>query len=124
MYTVYNSDATNYGTDYGNVGSSVVTASGSPASASVTIGPYSALILSQTPDAPPQLTIMPTNGAVNISWPSSYFGWVLAASTSLTGNPAWVQVPTAQYQTNATSAFINASPSGSITLYRLRSPSP
>jgi 1,4-alpha-glucan branching enzyme len=123
-YVHFNSDSTNYGSDFGNVGSSVVTASGSPASASVTIGPYSALILSQTPDAPPHLAIMPTNGAVNISWPSSYSGWVLDASTSLTGNPPWVQVPTSQYQTNATSVFINASPSGSTTLYRLRSPSP
>ena len=86
-YVHFNSDSTNYGPDYGNVGSSVVTASGSPATANITIGPYSALILSQTPDAPPQPTIMPTNGTVNISWLGSYFGWVLDASTSLTGNP-------------------------------------
>jgi 1,4-alpha-glucan branching enzyme len=123
-YVHFNSDSTNYGSDYGNVGSSVVTASGSPASASITIGPYSALILSQTPDTPPHLTITPTNGAVNISWPSSYFGWVLAASTSLTANPPWVRVPNAQYQTNATTVFINASLSGSNTFYRLQSPSP
>ncbi|HWX18443.1 MAG TPA: alpha-amylase family glycosyl hydrolase [Candidatus Binatia bacterium] len=121
-YVHFNSDSTNYGSDYGNVGSSVVTAGGSPASAGLTIGPYSALILSQTPDVPPQLMITPTNGAVTISWPNSYSGWVLAASTSLTGNPAWVQVPSAQYQTNATSVFINASVSGSNTFYRLQAP--
>jgi len=121
-YVHFNSDSTNYGPDYGNIGSSVVTASGSSATANITIGPYSALILSQTPDAPPQLTTMPTNGAVNISWPGSYFGWVLDASTSLTGNPPWVQVPTAQYQTNATTVFINASLSGSNTFYRLQLP--
>jgi 1,4-alpha-glucan branching enzyme len=121
-YVHLNSDSTNYGPDYGNIGSSVVAASGSPATANITIGPYSALILSQTPNAPPQLTILPTNGAVNISWPGSYFGWVLDASTSPTG--PWVQVPTAQYQTNATSVFINATPSGSNTFYILQSPPP
>jgi hypothetical protein len=101
-----------------------VTARGSPATANITIGPYSALILSQTPDDPPHLKILPMNGAVNISWPSSYFGWVLDASMSLTGNPPWVQVPTAQYQTNVTALFINANLSGSNTFYRLQSPSP
>jgi 1,4-alpha-glucan branching enzyme len=121
-YVHLNSDSTNYGPDYGNIGSSVVTASGSPATANITIGPYSALILSRTPDAPPQLTIVPTNGAVQISWPNSYFGWTLDASTSLTGSPAWLQVPTSQYQTNATSVLINVSSSGSNTFYRLSKP--
>src|ERR1019366_4847063 len=76
-YVHLNSDSTNYGSDYGNIGSSVITASGNPASASITIGPYSALILSQTPDAPPKLTINQTNNVVNISWLSSYAGWIL-----------------------------------------------
>jgi len=122
-YVHFNSDSTNYSSDFGNNGSTVVTASGSPASASIAIGPYSALILSQTPDAPPQLTITPTNGAVNVSWPNAYSGWVLDASPTLSGNPpAWTQVSTAQYQTNETSIFINvAAPSGT-TLYRLRKP--
>ena len=121
-YVHLNSDSTNYGPDYGNIGSSVVTAAGSPATANITIGPYSALILSQTPDAPPQLTIMPTNGAVNISWPNSYFGWVLDAGASPTG--PWVQIPTAQYQTNATTFFFGATPSGGNTFYILQSPPP
>jgi 1,4-alpha-glucan branching enzyme len=121
-YVHINSDSTSYGPDYGNIGSSVVTAGGSPATANIIIGPYSALILSQTPDAPPQLTIMPTNGAVNVSWPNSYFGWVLNAGTSPTG--PWVQVPTAQYQTNATTFFFSATPSGGNTFYILQSPPP
>jgi 1,4-alpha-glucan branching enzyme len=121
-YVHLNSDSTSYGPDYGNIGSSVVTAGGSPATANIIIGPYSALILSQTPDAPPQLTIMPTNGAVNVSWPNSYFGWVLNAGTSPTG--PWVQVPTAQYQTNATTFFFSATPSGGNTFYILQSPPP
>jgi 1,4-alpha-glucan branching enzyme len=120
-YVHFNSDSTTYGSDYDNAGSSVVTASGDPAAGSIIIGPYSALILSQTPNAPPQLTILPTNGTVQISWPSTYLGWVLEASTSLTGNPAWAQVPIAQYQTNAATVFINASLPGSTTFYRLES---
>ena len=122
-YVHFNSDSTNYGSDYGNAGSSVVTVSGSPATASVAIGPYSALILSQTPDAPPQLTITPTNDAVNVSWPNTYSSWVLDESPTLSGNPLpWNQVSTAQYQTNDTSIFINvAAPSGT-TLYRLHKP--
>jgi 1,4-alpha-glucan branching enzyme len=123
-YVHFNSDSTNYGSDFGNVGSSTVTASGGPITANVTIGPYSALILSQTPDVPPQLTITPTNGTVNILWPSAYAGWVLDANTSLAGDAAWVQVPAAQYQTNGATVFINANPSDGDTFYRLQSPSP
>jgi 1,4-alpha-glucan branching enzyme len=121
-YVHFNSDSTNYGSDYDNVGSSVVTASGSPPTAKINIGPYSALILSQTPDAPPHLTITPTDDAVNISWPNSYYGWMLDAGASLAG--PWVQAPIAQYQTNATASFINATPSATNTFYRLQSPSP
>lgn len=122
-YVHFNSDSTNYGPDYGNIGSSVVTAGGNPAAASITIGPYSALILSQTPDAAPQLTIATTNGAVNISWPNTYSEWVLAASPTLAGSlTPWSQVSPSVYQTNATTIFVNASPSGGTTFYRLGKP--
>jgi 1,4-alpha-glucan branching enzyme len=119
-YVHLNSDSTNYGSDYGNNGSSLVTASGSPASANVTIGPYSALVLSQTPDSPPQLTITQTNGAVNIAWPATYFQWSLFSSSSLLSNPGWVQVPTSQYQTNnATISIAVPQPVGG-TFYKLQ----
>jgi 1,4-alpha-glucan branching enzyme len=121
-YVHLNGDSIKYGPDYTDIGSSFVTASGSPATANITIGPYSAMILSQTPDAPPPLKITPTNGTVNIAWQSSYFGWDLDASTSLTG--PWEQVPTAQYQTNGTTLFINAIPSSGATFYKLQSPPP
>jgi 1,4-alpha-glucan branching enzyme len=122
-YVHLNSDSTNYGPDYGNIGGSVVTAGGSPVTANITIGPYSALILSQTPDAAPRLTITPTNGVVNVSWPNTYSEWVLDVSLTLAGSPSpWNQVSVAQYQTNATSIFVNASPSGGVTFYRLRKP--
>jgi 1,4-alpha-glucan branching enzyme len=122
-YVHFNSDSTNYGPDYGNIGSTIVTASGSPATASIAIGPYSALILSQIPNVLPQLTITQTNGIVTISWLNSYSGWVLDSSTTLTGNPpAWNQVSASQYQTNSTAIFINVNPSGDATFYRLRNP--
>ncbi|MGA2029260.1 MAG: alpha-amylase family glycosyl hydrolase [Verrucomicrobiota bacterium] len=122
-YVHLNSDSTNYGPDYENIGSSVVNASGSPATANITIGPYSALILSQTPDAAPQLTITPTNGVVNVSWPNTYSEWVLDVSLTLAGSPSpWNQVSATQYQTNATSIFVNANPSGGAIFYRLRNP--
>lgn len=119
-YAHLNSDSTSYGADYGNIGSSVVSASGSPAKANVTIGPYSALILSQTPDAPPQLAIQPLSGAVNISWPGAYAEWGLYQTTSLNANPAWVQVPAAQYQTNAGTISVTVLPSASNSYFRLR----
>jgi len=48
-YVHFNSDATNYCADYFNTGSVVVAAAGIPAYGNVTIGPYSALILSRIP---------------------------------------------------------------------------
>ena len=60
-YVHFNSDSTNYGSDFGNNGSTIVTASGSPATASVAIGPYSALILSKTPEGPPTVSVSPQN---------------------------------------------------------------
>jgi 1,4-alpha-glucan branching enzyme len=122
-YVQLNSDSTRYGPDYGNVGSSVVAASGSPASASITIAPYSVLILSQIPNVAPQLTITRTNGVTTISWPRDYSGWVLDSSTTLGGNPPpWNPVSSSQYQTNATAVFINDSSPGDAIFYRLRKP--
>ena len=122
-YVHFNSDSTNYGSDYGNIGSSVVTASGSPATASITIGPYSALILSQVPNVAPKLTVTQTNGMATISWLIDYSGWVLDSSTALAGNPpAWNRVSASLYLTNATTVFINTTPSGDATFYRLRKP--
>lgn len=48
-YVHVNTDDTVYGDDYGGVGAKFVTATGSPAVASVNLGWYSAQILSQTP---------------------------------------------------------------------------
>jgi hypothetical protein len=120
-YVHFNSDSTNYGSDYGNNGSYAVTAGGNPVQATVAIGPYSALILSQTPDAPPQLTIAPINGTVNVSWPGTYPEWVLDTTTSLNGNPPpWSQVPSGQYVTGATTTSVTLTPSSDSSFFRLR----
>ncbi len=121
-YVYFNSDSTNYGSDYGNVGATLVTASGNPATAGITIAPYSALILSQIPPIPP-LSIAQSNGVATVSWSSFPCGWVLDASPTLSGNPTpWTQVPAGQYQTDSTSIFINAAPSVGNTYYRLHKP--
>jgi 1,4-alpha-glucan branching enzyme len=119
-YVHLNSDSSSYSSDFQNIGSSVVSASGNPPTASITIGPYSALVLSQTPDVPPQVTITPVNGAISIAWPSSYSEWVLFTRDSLMGNSAWVQVPSSQYQTNGSTISITVSPSGGNGFYRLQ----
>ncbi len=119
-YVHLNSDSTNYGPDYGNIGSSMVRASGNPATASINIGPYTVLILSQTPDTPPQLTITSTNNAVNISWPSAYSEWTLYSNTSPTANASWIQVPASQYQTNASNTFITVTQPAGNMFYRLQ----
>ena len=119
-YVHLNSDSTNYSSDYGNLGSTMVTASGTPARANVTIGPYSVLILSQTPDAPPQLAITTTNGTLTLSWPSAYSAWGLAVSASLGGNPGWSPVSSSQYETNASTISVSIPPAGAGSFYRLQ----
>ena len=121
-YARFNSDSTRYGTDYGDIGSSLVTAQGANPTGAITIGPYSALVLSQVP-FPPQLTVSQTGSVITVSWPAAFSGWVLDATPSPAPNqPSWVQVPTAQYLTNSTSIFINATASASNSFYRLRLP--
>jgi hypothetical protein len=120
-YVHFNSDSTNYGSDFGNSGSYAVNAGGNPVQANIAIGPYSALILSQTPDAPPQLTITPTNGTWNVSWPNTYSGWGLDTATNLNGNAAsWSQVPAGQYVNGATTISVNFAASSSNSFFRLR----
>ncbi len=119
-YVHLNSDSTAYGPDYSNIGSSTVTASGNPATASITIGPYSALILSQTPDVPPQLTITLAGSGVTISWPSSYFEWGLSQSVSAAGSATWSEIPPSQHQTNGNTVSVNVSPATGNSFYRLQ----
>jgi len=117
-YVYFNSDSTEYGADLGNVGPSVVNAAGSPATAPVTIGPYSALILSQTP--PPTLTVSQSGGIITVSWPIAASEWVLETAPGLLGTPSWTQVPTSQYQTNASTLFITTTGTAGDACFRLR----
>jgi hypothetical protein len=61
-----------------------------------------------------------TNGAVNVSWPSSYFEWTLYQNTSTAGGSAWVQVPSAQYQNNGTTKSVNVALASGNNFYRLQ----
>jgi 1,4-alpha-glucan branching enzyme len=118
-YAHLNSDSTNYGPDYSNIGSTMVAAAGNPAGANISIGPYSVLIFSQTPDAPPEFTVTLTNGNVEVSWPSAYAGWSLESSTNLSANPGqWTVVPPSLYQTSGTTNSVMITPSGCM-FYRL-----
>ena len=87
-YTQFNSDSTNYGSDYGNIGSRLVVASGSSPTGQVTIAPYSVLILTQMPPPNPpapvaSFTGSPTNGAAPLTVTFS------DTSTSVITNRFW-----------------------------------
>jgi 1,4-alpha-glucan branching enzyme len=120
-YAHFNSDSSQYSSDFGNVGSTIVTAGGGPPTAPITIGPYSALILSQTPNAPPVLAIASANGAVTLSWPVFYSEWTLYTASTLTGS-AWAQVPPALYQTNSLTISFAATSDGAGAFFRLQRP--
>jgi hypothetical protein len=99
----------------------MLTATGTPATGNITIGPYTAVVLSQTPG--PRLSIVVTNGAATIGWPVESSGWVLEASGTLTGNPPpWLTVPVAAYQTNGAKNFFTTNAAAASAYYRLRSP--
>lgn len=123
-YTQFNSDSTNYGPDYSNIGSVTVNAQGNPATGTIVIAPYSALILSQTPPTPPQLAASQNNGVLTVSWPINYGWWELDSSPALGSSAIWTEVPPGQFQTNSTSVFINPVPSATPVFYRLRNTKP
>jgi len=121
-YVHFNSDSTNYSTDFGNIGSTVVNASGTLITGSVTVGPYSALVLSQVPPQP-QLTATQSSGSSIISWPLTYAAWALQSTPTPAGSSSqWATVSPAQYQTNATAVYFQASPTSGPAFYRLRRP--
>ena len=73
-----------------------------------------------TPDAP-LLSIRGGNGGVTVSWPLPAAGWVLEQTPSLNGTaPVWSEVPSSQYQTNATHCFITVPNPVGTRFYRLR----
>ncbi|HWD20963.1 MAG TPA: alpha-amylase family glycosyl hydrolase [Verrucomicrobiae bacterium] len=118
-YVHLNSDSTNYSADYSNSSNIVLVASGSPFRASVTISPYTALILSQTPDAPPPLAVTNVNNTLGVTWPAAYAGWSLQQSSALSGS--WQPAFTA-LQTNGPTVSASINPSGAAQFYRLQGP--
>jgi len=119
-YMHFNSDSTNYSSDFSNIGTNLVVTAPGGNSVVLTIGPYSALVLSQTP-LTPALAFTVTNQTRLISWPASYSYWTLQSSTSLSPNAsAWTTIPASQYQTNAAVIFVDVTPSAPNTFYRLQ----
>src|SRR5207245_2462683 len=92
--------------DFSNVGTNLVVAAGGNASANLTIGPYSIVVLSQTP-VTPALSFIHTNGAPMVCWPANYSAWSLETATNVSAGASWSTVPASQYQTNG--GFISAS---------------
>ena len=76
-FAQFNSDSTMYSSDYGNLGSSLVTASGGQATGTVNVGPYSVLIYSQVLPLPPPppanltATAVSTN-RIDLVWHASF----------------------------------------------------
>jgi 1,4-alpha-glucan branching enzyme len=118
-YVHFNSDSTNYSSDFSNIGTNVVaTAAGSPIAA-FTIGPYSVLVLSQTPLVP-ALTFVFNGGPESVSWPANYGAWTLQTTTNLFGGVSdWTTVPPSQYQTNAGAISLPVGPAGPAAFFRL-----
>ncbi len=116
-YVHFNSDSTNYSSDFSNIGTNVVATAGGSTSATITIGPYSALVLSQIP-LNPTLTFTSTN---SISWPANYSDWTLQSTTNLAGHPpTWTAIPSSQYQTNASTISVTVTATGQNVFYRLQ----
>jgi 1,4-alpha-glucan branching enzyme len=124
-YAHFNSDAAKYSADYSNNGSTVVTATGSPAAGPVTIGPYSVLILSQVPPTPtpstpaPVVAIAVSTNRINLSWPPvpgaafyalKRYGTLICTTTSTNFSDTGLALGTAYCYTVAAVAGDSASP--------------
>ena len=112
-YVHFNSDSTNYGADFSNVGTNHIVAAGASPAGRLNLGPYSVVVLSPVPPTP-ALTFTSSNRSRIVSWPVSYAGWILESATNLSPT-AWTSISTAFYQTNGgvisvtmTSAMRNA----------------
>lgn len=118
-YVHFNSDSTNYSSDFSNVGPGAVTVAGGSPSAALSIGPYSVLVLSQTP-LTPTLSFTSATATTTVSWPANYSAWTLQSTTNLFGKPPpWIAVPSSQYQTNASVISMTATSSAGTVFYRL-----
>jgi hypothetical protein len=96
-----------------------LTAAGTSPAAALTIGPYSVMVLSQTP-LNPALSITGTNRTGIINWPAAYAAWTLQSAANLAGNPAaWKAVPATQYQTNTPAISVTITQTGAGAFYRL-----
>ena len=94
-YVQFNSDRTNYYSDFNNIGPATVTAAGSPPTATVNMGRYSALILSKTaPSTSGSAYATPCNGGCDapVTFYYSPAGGPLSGATQirvLVGHDGW-----------------------------------
>ena len=125
-YVHFNSDSTNYGSDYGNYGSTTVTATGSLPSATIAIGPYSALILSQTPEGPPTVSVTPQNLTVaagsNAVFTANAYGfpplnyqWQNSSGAMAGATNAALSITNAQLTNAGNYSVMVSNPFGSVT---------
>ena len=112
----FNTDSTNYGTDFGNIGLASVTAS---PGGRVNLGRYSVLVMSQQ-QFPPQLNVIQSNGLITISWPATFAAWTLDAASTLNDPLTWTPISPSQFVTNAATISFTTSPSAAAAFYRLR----
>lgn len=121
-YVNLNSDWKKYGTDFGDVGSRLVQVSGN--SGSVTIAPYSVLVLSLNPLPsllpPVNFTdIELANGNVSLTWTGGQVAQqVLEEATDLLG--PWTAVFTNQPPTSVTNSINLPSPAATSLYFRIR----
>jgi 1,4-alpha-glucan branching enzyme len=115
-YLHFNSDATNYSSDFTGVGSNTVSVTG--ATANIALGAYAVEVFSQQPFAP-TMSIAQSNRVTTIAWPVNFANWTLQSATSLGGN--WTTVNSISLQTNSGSISL-AVPSSGAVFYRLQRP--
>jgi hypothetical protein len=84
-------------------------------------GFWSVVTVIQTPGAP-YLSVVRSNNAVIVSWPSSDPSWRLHATTNLSATPiTWAEI-FPPYQTNATHAWITLPAPSWNRFFRLHKP--
>jgi len=112
-YLHFNSDSTNYSSDFSNTGSNQVNVAG--ASANISLGAYAVQVFSQQPFMP-ALTITTSNRTMMVSWPATFSSWTLQSTTNLNDN--WTAVSPVTLQTNNGNVSINLT-NGGFGFYRL-----
>ena len=115
-YVNLNSDLTTYGSDFGNIGSSLIQVSGS--SGRITIGPYSVLVLSLASPVLKFTDIRVQGGQVILSWKGGQaVRQILKQASQLSG--PWNAIFTNNPPTAITNSITIPQPVSSTSLFRI-----